>query len=277
VVRESRIVRLGQGVDATGTLAEQALVRAFACLDEYAVLLTDHGVQRLRFCATSATRDAANAEVFSAGVRARLGVEPEVLSGLAEARLAFDGAMSRLVETVAAPILVMDVGGGSTELILGGSSGGDVVAHSMDIGSVRLHERYLHSDPPTPAEVARCVGDIDAQLDACPVNPADAMTMAGVAGTFLTVAAGTLGLTAYDASVVDQAVLPISEVRTVCLRLIQSSVAERIALGYVEVGRADVIGAGALIVSRILERSGLEEIVASEADILDGIANSIMN
>ena len=149
-VRETRIVRLGQGVDATGRLADEALARTFAALDEYAALIREHGATRIRFCATSATRDAENAAVFTEGVRARLGVTPDVLSGAEEAELSYDGAVRHLRDEPALPVLVVDIGGGSTELILGASlTAPPSAAHSMDIGSVRQHERHLRSDPPT--------------------------------------------------------------------------------------------------------------------------------
>lgn len=271
--RESRIVRLGQGVDATGRLAEEALERAFTCLDEYAALIAKHPVRRIRFCATSATRDSSNAAVFADGVQARLGVRPEVLSGEEEATLAFAGAVANLATPHPAPVVVIDVGGGSTEVILGSTS--PDAACSMDIGSVRLHERHLHSDPPTAAEIAACTADIDRELDTCAVRVADASSVVGVAGTFLTIAAGALGLTAYDKNVVDQARIPTTAVHELTELLLSQSVAERIAMGFVSAGRADVIGAGALIVSRILRRTSLPSVTASEADILDGIAASI--
>lgn len=273
-VRETRMVRLGQGVDRTGRLADEALARAFAALDEYAVLIAAHDVDRIRFCATSATRDAANAEEFATGVEARLGVRPEVVTGEEEAALAFDGAVRNLQRPPAAPVLVVDIGGGSTELILG-SSGGPDAAYSMDIGSVRLHERHLHSDPPTAAEVAACVADIDAALDACPVDPAAAATVVGVAGTILSVVAGVLDLPAYDADAIDQSVLPVAEVEAFVHRLVAMTVAERRALPWMHPGRADVIDAGALILSRVLRRTRVDTMVASEADILDGIAWSL--
>ncbi len=273
LVRESRIVRLGQGVDASGRLADEALVRAFACLDEYAALLAAHPVAQIRFCATSATRDSSNAAVFAAGVEARLGVRPEVLSGDEEAGLAFAGAVANLQTPHAAPVLVIDVGGGSTEVILG--SVAPESACSMDIGSVRLHERHLRSDPPTAAEIEACGADIDRELDACGVNLADAASVVGVAGTFLTIAAGALGLAAYDKEVVDQASIPTAAVHELTELLLAKTVAERIDLGFVGAGRADVIGAGALIVSRILRRTTVSSVTASEADILDGIAASL--
>ncbi len=172
-------------------------------------------------------------------------------------------------------MLVVDIGGGSTELVLGSTTSERRDAHSMDIGSVRLHERHLHSDPPTPAEVAACVADIDAHLDACPVEAGAAATVVGVAGTVTTLAAGVLGLTAYDRSAIDQAVLDVDEVHALARRLVAMDLVERRTLGYLHPGRADVIGAGALIWSRVLERSGAAEVVVSEADILDGIAWSI--
>jgi exopolyphosphatase/guanosine-5'-triphosphate,3'-diphosphate pyrophosphatase len=276
-VRETRIIRLGQGVDATGRLADEALERAFVALDEYAALVREHGVTRLRFCATSATRDADNSEVFVEAVRSRLGVTPEVLTGAEEAALAFDGAVRHLREELALPVLVLDIGGGSTELIRGASlTAPPSAAHSMDIGSVRMHERHLRSDPPTMAEVSACVSDIDRHLDACPVSPARAATVVGVAGTVTSVAAGVLGLAAYDRDAVDQAVLPVDEVHAMVDRLVGMTVAERLVLPWLHPGRADVIGAGALILSRVLRRTTVESMVVSEADILDGIAWSLV-
>lgn len=278
LVRESRIVRLGQGVDATGRLAQEALERAFVCLDEYAAVLAAHPVERLRFCATSATRDAANAEVFAAGVRDRLGVAPDVLSGAEEAELAFAGAIAGLRVRPPSPVLVMDVGGGSTELILGPVSGPATprAAYSMDVGSVRLHERHLHSDPPTGTEIAACIADVDAALDACPVDTAAATSVIGVAGTFLTIAAGALGLSTYDRAVVDQAEISVAAMAAMTDRLLAASVAERATWGFVSPGRLDVIGAGALIVSRVLARASVSTVIASESDILDGIAASLL-
>jgi exopolyphosphatase/guanosine-5'-triphosphate,3'-diphosphate pyrophosphatase len=273
-VRETRMVRLGQDIDRTGRFADEALERAFAAIDEYAALVAQHPVERIRFCATSAARDAANGEVFAAGVRARLGIDPEVVAGHEEARLSFDGAVRNLRVPPAQPVLVVDIGGGSTELILGDTT--PTAEHSMDIGSVRLHERHLHSDPPTAAEIAAATADIDAALDACPVPAAEAATVVGVAGTIITVAAGVLDLTAYDRNALDQAVLTRDAVHAMTERLLGLSVAERLALPYMHPGRADVIGAGALILDRVLRRTRAETMVVSEADILDGIAWSLM-
>lgn len=274
LVREMRMVRLGQDVDRTGRLADEALVRAFAAIDDYAVLLREHDVTRLRFCATSATRDAANAAVFTAGVRERLGVEPEVVTGAEEAALAYGGAVRNLAVVPAFPVLVVDIGGGSTELVLGDADG-PTTAHSMHIGSVRLHERHVRTDPPTAAEVAAVLADVDAALDACPVDPALAATVVGVAGTVTTVAAGVLDLAAYDRAAIDQAVLGSDDVRALADRLVAMTVEERLALPWMHPGRADVIGAGALVLRRVLERSGAASLVVSESDILDGIAWSL--
>jgi exopolyphosphatase/guanosine-5'-triphosphate,3'-diphosphate pyrophosphatase len=276
-VRETRIVRLGQGVDASGRLADEALARTFEAIDEYAALIREHDVARLRFCATSATRDADNATVFTAGVRERLGVTPEVLSGSEEAELAYDGAVRNLRDAPGLPVLVVDIGGGSTELIRGASlTAPPSAAYSMDIGSVRLHERHLRSDPPTMAEVTACVRDIERHLDACPVSPARAATVVGVAGTVTSVAAGVLDLPAYDRDLVDQAVLPVDQVHAMADRLAGMTVAERLALPWLHPGRADVIDAGALILSRVMRRTQVEHLVVSESDILDGIAWSLV-
>jgi len=276
-VRETRIVRLGQGVDATGRLADDALERTFEALDRYAELIREHGVTRIRFCATSATRDADNAAEFAEGVRVRIGVAPEVLSGADEAALAYDGAVRHLASPPALPVLVVDIGGGSTELIRGASlTSPPSAAHSMDIGSVRLHERHLRSDPPTMAEITACVGDIERHLDACPVSPARAATVVGVAGTVTSVAAGVLDLPAYDRDAIDQAVLPVEQVHAMVDRLVGMTITERLALPWLDPGRADVIDAGALILSRVLRRTPVDSLVVSEADILDGIAWSLV-
>ncbi|ABL80454.1 MULTISPECIES: exopolyphosphatase [unclassified Nocardioides] len=274
-VREMRIVRLGQDLDRTGRIAEEALERTFAAIDEYAAVIRGHDVppERIRFVATSATRDAANAVDFVAGVRERLGVEPDVVTGAAEAALAFDGAVRNLRTAPAAPVLVVDIGGGSTELILGSTE--PASAHSMDIGSVRLHERHLAGDPPTPQQVAACLADIDAHLDASPVDLAAAATVVGVAGTITTVGAAVLDLPAYDRDALDQAVLDVADVHAAVDRLVAMSHQERRALGFMHPGRADVIDAGALILSAVLRRTRVADLVVSEADILDGIAWSI--
>jgi exopolyphosphatase / guanosine-5'-triphosphate,3'-diphosphate pyrophosphatase len=275
-VKEARMVRLGEGLDQSGVIGEAALARAFVAIEEYAALIRAHGAERIRFVATSATRDAGNAAVFIDGVRERLGVEVEVVAGSEEAALAFDGAVRNLSDAPALPVLVVDIGGGSTELIRGASlTAPPTTSFSMQIGSVRLHERHLRSDPPTMAEVAACVRDIDDHLDQCPVDPSRAASVVGVAGTITTLAAGVLGLATYDREAIDQAVLPVTEVHAIVDRLVAMTVSERLTLGWMHPGRADVIAAGGLILSRILRRVPVEEIVVSESDILDGIAWSL--
>jgi exopolyphosphatase/guanosine-5'-triphosphate,3'-diphosphate pyrophosphatase len=274
LVRESRMVRLGQGVDTTGLIGEDALARTFAAIDEYAELIRSYDVRRIRFCATSATRDARNAQVFTDGVRARLGVDPEVLSGDEEAALVFDGAVGHLRTPVEEPVLVVDIGGGSTELVLGRER--PEAAMSMDIGSVRLHERHLHDDPPTADEVTACLADIDRHLDACPVPVADARSVIGTSGTIKTLAAAMLDLPVYDRDAIDGAELGSTETSAYVERLVAMTVAQRRDIPSMHPGRADVIGAGALIWSRVLARAEVAGYRVSEADILYGIATSMV-
>lgn len=280
LVRTMRIVRLGQGVDRTGRLADEALERTFAAVEEYADLISRHGADRVRFCATSASRDASNAADFTAGVRERLGLDPEVLTGAEEAALAWAGATGGLPGLAEGPdpALLLDIGGGSTELVLGSGSRPDT-SHSMDIGSVRMTERHLvpevAGEPPSAAQVEACVADVDAALDACPVDPAAATTVVGVAGTVTTLAMGVLGVTAYDRERTHGARLPVADVHALCDRLLGSTAAERAALPWLHPGRADVIAAGGLVLSRVLARTRAHELVVSEADILDGIAHSL--
>ena len=275
VVRDSQVVRLGQGVDETGVLAGTALERTFAAIDEFAEVIRSHGVppERVRFCATSATRDASNCAVFAEGVRRRLGVEPEVLSGEEEAELVFAGAIAAQDPMPPEPVLVVDIGGGSTELVLGEGEARKAV--SMDIGSVRLHERHLHSDPPTAAEVAACVADIDRHLDGSGMPLDRARTAIGTSGTIKTIACGVLGLPTYDRGAFDGAVLANAATASFVEALLAMTVAERRALPYMHPGRADVIGAGALIWQKILERVPVAQHVVSEADILHGMAAAI--
>ncbi|WP_370290379.1 exopolyphosphatase [Nocardioides sp.] len=282
VLRTSRMVRLGQGVDATGRLAPEALARTFAAVEEFAGLIAAAGVpvERVRFCATSASRDAENAAEFVDGVRARLGVAPEVLSGREEAALAFDGAVRGLagVADLDGRVLVVDVGGGSTELILGEASTGPIAAHSMDIGSVRLHERHVRTDPPSAAEIAAITADIDAALDAATreVDASSADRLVAVAGTHTTLAAGILGLEAFDRERIHGARLAAADVETLVQGLLAMTVAERRALPWMHPGRADVIDAGALIAGRVIARSRCSAITVSGSDILDGIAWSLL-
>ncbi|MDR0433146.1 MAG: Ppx/GppA family phosphatase [Bifidobacteriaceae bacterium] len=281
VVRLLRLVRLGEGVDSTGRLAPAALERTLAAVAEYAELCRDLGCQAVRMAATSATRDAANAAEFTGGVRQILGVEPEVVDGLAEAALSFEGAMTAVDGEP--PYLVVDVGGGSTELVLGET--GPQAAHSMDVGCVRMTERHLRSDPPSPAELAAAQEDVDAALDQAEahVDLGAARTLVGVAGTVGSVTAHALGLRTYDPSRVDGAILPADDVLSACRSLWSMTRRQRGELGFLEPRRADVIGGGALVWARTVERirqataragHRLETIVSSEHDILDGLTQS---
>ncbi|MCX6397979.1 MAG: Ppx/GppA phosphatase family protein [Propionibacteriales bacterium] len=273
-VREMRVVRLGEGVDRTGRISAESMARAFVALDEFAALVGRYSPEVIRFCATSAARDAENAAEFTAAVRDRIGVEVEVIAGDVEARASYDGATRALVadSAVVPPILVLDIGGGSTELVLGGADGVVTAAQSLDIGSVRLTERHLRADPPTAEQVAAVRADIDAALDGCTVDPSLAGTVVGVAGTVTTVAAGVLGLATYDRNRVHLAVLDRAAVRVTIDDLVAMTVAERRGLGYMHPGRADVIVAGALILERIMLRTEVGTVTVSESDILDGIA-----
>ncbi len=274
LVREMRVVRLGQGVDRTGRIAEASLQRVFGALEEFMELVLAHDVKRMRFCATSAARDAENAQEFLDGVRRRIGVEAEVLDGDQEAALSFAGAI-RTLPPLPEPLLVLDVGGGSTELILGNGDGTVLAAESLDIGSVRLNERHLPSDPPSPEEVKAAVADIDRVLDACSVDPSAAGAVIGVAGTVTTLAAAVLDLAAYDRTVIHHSVLRPDAVQGAVATLLSMLIEQRRALPYMHPGRADVIGAGGLILDRILRRTTVNSMLVSEHDILDGIAWSI--
>jgi exopolyphosphatase / guanosine-5'-triphosphate,3'-diphosphate pyrophosphatase len=276
LVRALRIVRLGQGVDRTGRLSEEALARVFAAVDEYAAIISAHDVAAVRFVATSASRDADNADVFAEGVRSRLGVPLEVVSGDEEAQLSYDGA-TRSLPAVPTPIAVLDIGGGSTELIVGSGHGVVTAARSLDVGSVRITERLMPSDPPSRAEQEAASRAVDAALDTLPeagVRLEEAPTMVGVAGTVTTVGALLLGLRTWDRDRVHHASFPVTSVHELATRLLGTTVAEREEMG-VPPGRSDVIGAGALILDRVLHRSAAERLTVSDADILDGIAWSL--
>ena len=268
--REMRVVRLGQGVDATGELHPDAIERTRVALVDYAEVCRSLGVERTRFVATSATRDARNRDDFVAMVTAVLGVAPEVISGDEEAALSFAGATLDL--DAPGPYLVMDIGGGSTELVLGAAE--VLAARSMDVGCVRLTERHLVSDPPTAQQVAAARADIAAGIAwAREVVPVErAVTAVGLAGSVTTVAALALGLTAYDASRIHLSRLSADQIAQVTGDLLAMTRAERAALPVMHPGRVDVIGGGALVLRTIVEELGLAEVVVSESDILDGIA-----
>ncbi|MGM9473994.1 Ppx/GppA phosphatase family protein [Pseudarthrobacter sp. YS3] len=282
VVREMRVVRLGQGVDATGELAPEALERTFAATADYAAMIREHGAGAVRFVATSASRDASNRQVFVDGIRDLLGVEPEVISGDEEAALSFAGASSVLPILDGDQVLVVDLGGGSTEFVLG-TAGGVTAGKSVDIGCVRLTERHLKSDPPTAEQVAAATADVDAAITLAGLDvPLERATaVVGVAGSITTITAHALRLPEYLPEAIHGTELPIEDIAAAATDLLEMPRAERGALPYMHPGRVDVIGAGGLVWRRILER--LNELsagrivtaTASEHDILDGIALSL--
>ena len=284
VVREMRIVRLGQGVDATGWLAEAALERTFAAVDEYAALITEHGADRVRFVATSATRDAGNRDVFVAGIRSRLGVVPEVVSGDEEAALSFRGALNAAPGLDPADrVLVVDVGGGSTECVLG-TPREVLAARSVDVGCVRMTERHLGSNPPTEEQQAHVLRDVDEAMDvvARTVPLEQTTRLVGVAGTVTTVTAMAMGLKRYDPDRINGTVLDVADVDRACRELTAMTRKQRARLGFMHEGRVDVIGAGALVWRRVVERVAratdgrVDTVTASEHDILDGIGLSLV-
>lgn len=279
VERRTEIVRLGEGVDATGTIHPRAMVRALAVTGEYARIIEQAGARRVRFVGTSASRDAANAAEFAAGVRALVGVEPEVVTGQEEAQLSFAGASRGLPGSHPAPYLVVDLGGGSTEFVLGSEDAEAAV--SVDVGSVRLTERHLSADPPTPAQVGAARQDVAAALAAVArsVDLTRTATLVGVAGTVTTITAHALGLPAYEPARVHGGTLSVGEARRACQDLLTMPREARARLPYLHPGRIDVIGAGALIWDLVLAEvaavTGITEVVTSEHDILDGIAWSL--
>lgn len=276
--RRMLIVRLGQDVDRTGRLHPEALARTFAACREYAEVIDAHGVapDRIRMVATSASRDAENAAEFAAGVKEILGVTPSVVSGDEEARLSFTGATRELLGGPhRPPYLVFDLGGGSTEFVLGER---DVRAgYSMDIGCVRMTERHFAGGQPTEAQIEAARADIRAALDTvAQAVPLDSgATLVGLAGTVTTVAGIALELPGYDSERIHHAVLDVAQVRETAQWLLHSSHAERAAVPVMHPGRVDVIAAGALVLLEIMERTGAAELLVSEHDILDGIAWSI--
>ncbi|GAA0355941.1 Ppx/GppA family phosphatase [Actinoallomurus spadix] len=334
--RRMEIVRLGQGVDKTGRLAPEALDRTFAAMRGYAKLIATHDVTgtpiRTRVVATSATRDASNRDDFVRGVVDIFGVEPEVVTGEEEARLSFIGATKDLSALrPMRPYLVVDIGGGSTEFVFG--TGEVEAARSVDIGCVRLTERHLRSDPPSPEQVAAAVADIDAALasvrdgqaaqetagvpgppgngapgadpaaaraladaadpfaaaralaETAPARPAESLpavpvaearTLVGLAGSVTTVAGIALDLPAYDSERIHLSRIKARQVHDVTRTLLRSTHDERGRIGVMHPGRVDVIGAGALILDRIMREYAFADVIVSERDILDGIAWSLV-
>ncbi|WP_440557932.1 Ppx/GppA phosphatase family protein [Streptomyces sp. SCPE 10] len=277
--RRMTIVRLGQGVDRTGRLAPEALERTFAACRDYAEIIKEHGAERLRFVATSASRDAENRDEFVRGVLDILGVEPEVITGDQEAEFSFTGATKELAgrEDLARPYLVVDIGGGSTEFVVGDDH--VRVARSVDVGCVRMTERHLvHggeiSDPPTEEQIAAIRADIEAALDLAErtVPLREARTLVGLAGSVTTVSAIAQDLPEYDSARIHHSRVSLARVREITDRLLHSTHAERATIPSMHPGRVDVIGAGSLVLLAIMERIGAQEVVVSEHDILDGIA-----
>lgn len=282
VLRRMEVVRLGHGVDRTGWIDPEAMRRTLAMAREYAAQSRDLGATAARFVATSASRDAGNADEFVDGVAeafADFAIRPEVITGDEEARLSFEGATGGLTARgYAGPYLVVDLGGGSTEFVRGTDH--VQAARSVDIGCVRMTERHLHGDPPTEVEIGSATVDIDRAVDeaAAEVPLEGVVTLVGLAGSVTTITAHALGLKEYDARRIHLTRLTPGEVGRACTSLLAMSHAERAALGFMHPGRVDVIGAGALVWRRVVERvvaaTGPIDVVTSEHDILDGIALS---
>jgi exopolyphosphatase/guanosine-5'-triphosphate,3'-diphosphate pyrophosphatase len=284
LVRRMEIVRLGHGVDKTGVIAAEAMSRTVAQSREYATQCSALGVERVRFVATSASRDARNAQQFIGGVReafSAFGVTPEVVTGREEASLSFQGATGDLrTNRIPGPYLMVDLGGGSTEFVRGTD---DVEqARSVDVGCVRMTERHLRSDPPTSRQIAQAVVDIEAAIDQAAevVGFQGISTLVGLAGSITTITAHALGLTRYEPDKIHLAQLPATQIIGACTSLLSMTRGQRAALPFMHPGRADVIGAGALVWSTIVQRlqreAGITTVVTSEHDILDGIALSLV-
>jgi exopolyphosphatase/guanosine-5'-triphosphate,3'-diphosphate pyrophosphatase len=274
VVRDMEIVRLGQGVDETGQFHPDAIARTLAAVDKFAAEIAKRGVEKIRFCATSATRDATNRHLFVDGVRDRLGIEPEVISGDEEAALSFAGAIKDLNPSDG-PFLVVDIGGGSTEFVFGTST--VEAARSVNIGCVRMTERHFASDPATEEQIEAARTDIQAAIaQAAEVVPiTKAKTLVAVAGTATTVTAAALDLPEYDRYAIHLARVSAQQTHDAAAMFATKTRDQRLALGYMHPGRVDVIAAGSLVLSEIMKTTGATEFVASESDILDGMAYSL--
>jgi len=276
VLRDMEIVRLGQGVDENKSFHPDAINRTLAAVEKFKNQLAGKGVEKIRFCATSATRDAANRDLFIDGVRQILGVEVEVIPGEEEARLSFNGATKELLQTDA-PFLVVDIGGGSTEFVYGNKE--VEFAKSVDIGCVRMSERHLKSQPVEMSQVAQAIIDIDKAIaQAAAVVPiSTAKTLVAVAGTATTIAAAALELETYDRYAIHLSRIPAEKVHKVSAAFQAMTKSEISKLGFMHPGRVDVITAGSLVLSRVMAATGATEFVASESDILDGMAWSLIN
>ncbi len=274
IYRTMEIVRLGQGVDQNKAFHPDAIARTLAAVDLFAQEISKRGVEQIRFCATSATRDASNRELFIDGVKERLGIEPEVISGDEEARLSFIGATKEFAASDA-PFLVVDIGGGSTEFVYGHSE--VEFAKSVNIGCVRMTERNIHSDPPQAEEIENARTDIQEAIAvaALTVPITQAKTLIAVAGTATSVAASALNLQKYDSHLIHLARVSAEQAHHVAITLAAMNAEQRSHVGFLHPGRADVFAAGSLVLSEIMKATGAKEFVASEADILDGIAWSL--
>jgi exopolyphosphatase/guanosine-5'-triphosphate,3'-diphosphate pyrophosphatase len=274
IVRDMEIVRLGQGVDQTGQFHPDAIARTLSAVDKFAAEIAKRGVEKIRFCATSATRDATNRHLFVDGVRERLGIELEVISGEEEAALSFAGAIKDL-DPSNGPFLVVDIGGGSTEFVFGTST--VEAAKSVNIGCVRMSERHFASDPATPEQIEAAHADIQAAIaTAAEVVPiTKAKTLVAVAGTATTVAAAALDLPEYDRYAIHLSRISAQQTHDASTMFATKTREQRLSLGYMHPGRVDVIAAGSLVLSEIMKATGATEFVASESDILDGMAFSL--
>jgi exopolyphosphatase/guanosine-5'-triphosphate,3'-diphosphate pyrophosphatase len=274
IVRDMEIVRLGQGVDQTGQFHPDAISRTLAAVDKFAAEIAKRGVEKIRFCATSATRDATNRHLFVDGVRERLGIELEVISGDEEAALSFTGAIKDL-DPSNGPFLVVDIGGGSTEFVFGTAT--VEAARSVNIGCVRMSERHFASDPATPEQIEAARTDIQAAIaQAAAVVPiTKAKTLVAVAGTATTVAAAALELPEYDRYAIHLSRISAQQTHDAATMFATKTREQRISLGYMHPGRVDVIAAGSLVLSEIMKATGATEFVAAESDILDGMAFSL--
>ena len=276
IVRDMEIVRLGQGVDQTGQFHPDAIARTLAAVDKFAAEIAKRGVEKIRFCATSATRDATNRQIFIDGVQQRLGIQPEVISGDEEAALSFAGAIQEL-DPSEGPFLVVDIGGGSTEFVYGSTTVQS--AKSVNIGCVRMTERHFANDPATPEQIDAARTDIQSAIaTAAAIVPiTTAKTLIAVAGTATTVAAAALNLDHYDRYAIHLSRISAQQVHDAARMFLTKTREQRLQLGYMHPGRVDVIPAGALVLSEIMKATGASQFVASESDILDGMARSLAN
>ena len=271
VVREMRIVRLGEGVDRTNAFLPTALERTFKAVEEYDKLLLKHNVEHVRFVATSATRDAQNKAMFIKGVIDRLRIVPEVIAGVEEAALSFDGATRSLRQKHSAPFLIIDLGGGSTELVIGDKE--PTGAYSMDVGCVRMTERHTPGGNPTKEQEEAIRTDVKNALKVAgtKVDWKTAKTVVGVAGTITTVAAHVLNLKTYDPDVLHGASITAEQVSQTAQDFITLTPAQRGALPYMHEGRIEVITAGSIVLDEVMKGIGAKTLIASERDILDGV------